>query len=59
MDAYDGAASLLEAIESYDENIEEHKIRNKAYLKTQSPKNKDNIKIFESLLKDLVNDENA
>lgn len=53
-DAFEGADQLLEVIYHYDENFEEHKTRNEAFLESLSPYNKKLVKAYQELLEELL-----
>ena len=56
-DAYDGAHQLLSAIKYYDQDIAEHKKRNKAYLAKLAPTHKAKVKAYGRLLEKVVSEE--
>lgn len=53
-DAYAGADQLLEAIYHYDEHLEEHKAKNKAFLETLSPYNDGVVQAYQGLLEEIL-----
>ncbi|WP_298706364.1 DUF2827 family protein [uncultured Veillonella sp.] len=53
-DAFEGADRLLEAIYHYDENYDEHKANNEAFLDTLSPYNKNLVKAYETSLEEVL-----